>query len=432
MVAPSHVDELADVLTGVPERGVIARGLGRSYGDPAQNADGLVAETTRISGVVDFESERGVVTVLSGTSIEALLRWVVPKGWFVPVTPGTRHVTVGGAIAADIHGKNHHRSGSFCDAVEAITIVTPAGGRRRVGPDAEPELFWATAGGMGLTGLILDATIRLQPIETSRLVVDTDRTPDLDATIEAMATGDDAYAYSVAWIDLMTTGRRMGRGILDRANFATRDQVTGREVDPLTYRPRSLLRYPPLPLNLINRPNARAFNELWYRKAPRRRRGNLQSISRYFHPLDLVSGWNRVYGRVGMLEWQCVVPLGAEDDLRWLVARISGSGRPSFLSVLKRFGPANAGPLSFPLEGWTLAVDLPAVDDPDLVTLLDELDERVVSVGGRLYLAKDSRMRPEMLPAMYPRLDEWRAVRDGADPDGVFVSDQSRRLGLTG
>ncbi|CAN5548735.1 FAD-binding oxidoreductase [soil metagenome] len=434
VTAPTDVDGLADVLGQAGPRGVIARGLGRSYGDPAQNAGGLVALTTGVAGIHHLDLEAGRVTADAGTSIDALIRWLVPLGWFVPVTPGTRQVTVGGAIASDVHGKNHHRSGSWCQAVEALTIVTPAGGRQQVTPASDPDLFWATAGGMGLTGIILDATIRLVPIETSLLSVDTDRTPDLDTTLTLMVDGDHAYDYSVAWIDLMAKGSAMGRSILDRGRFAMRDQLSERQQrDPLSFHFGTLATFPKgLPASLINRASVRAFNEVWYRKAPLRRRDDLQSISQFFHPLDLVDRWNRVYGPSGLLQWQCAVPAAATEDLRWVVGEIAAAGRPSFLAVLKRFGPGNPGPLSFPMEGWTLALDVPAGPEPELAALLDRLDDRVVAAGGRLYLAKDSRLRPEHLGQMYPRLDEWMAVRREVDPHGVLASDLGRRLGLLG
>lgn len=429
----ADLEALATAFDRSPARGLVARGLGRSYGDPAQNAGGLVIETTALSGIHHLDLEAGVVTADAGTSLDSLIRWLVPLGWFVPVTPGTRQVTVGGAIASDVHGKNHHKVGSWCDAIESLTIVTPAGGRRSISPTVETELFWATAGGLGLTGLILDATIRLTRIDTSLLSVDTDRTPDLDATLGLMESGDHAYEYSVAWIDLMATGRRIGRSILDRGQFAAVDQLSPRaQRHPLRFRSGTIATWPPLPVNVVNHSTVKAFNEMWYRKAPTRRRGHLQSISQFFHPLDMVDRWNRVYGRTGLLQWQCVVPLDATEDLRRIVQDISASGRPTFLAVLKRFGHANPGPLSFPIEGWTLALDMPASRDADLRSLLDRLDDRVVSAGGRLYLAKDSRLRPELIGAMYPRLDDWQKVREAADPHGHLASDLGRRLGLLG
>lgn len=432
VVRPTTLDELAAEVEGAPGRGVIARGLGRSYGDPAQNAGGTVADTTALSGIHHLDLEQGVVTADAGTSLDALMRWLVPLGWFVPVTPGTRQVTVGGAVAADVHGKNHHTAGSWCDAVEALTIATPAHGKRRITPTSDPDLFWATAGGMGLTGIVLDATFRLKRIETSRLAVDTDRTPDLDATLDLMATGDHRYDYSVAWIDLMARGGAMGRSVLGRGRFARLDELGRRAArDPLAFRSSTVATAPDaLPPGLVNTATIKAFNELWYRKAPRRRRDEIQGITQFFHPLDLVDRWNRVYGRSGLLQWQFVVPFDAVDVLRAIVGELSRSGCPSFLAVLKRMGPGNPGPLSFPMEGWTLAFDVPAVGGEVLGPLLDRLDEQVVAAGGRLYLAKDSRMRPELLAEMYPRLPEWMAVRRSVDPDGRLASDLARRLRL--
>jgi decaprenylphospho-beta-D-ribofuranose 2-oxidase len=431
IVHPTDPDGLAAVLEGDLPRGAIARGLGRSYGDPAQNAGGTVVDATGLAGVLALDEQRGVVTAAAGTSLDQLLRELVPRGWFVPVTPGTRQVTVGGAIASDIHGKNHHKVGSWCDAVEAITLVTPAGGRQVVTPSDDPELFWATAGGMGLTGFILDATFRLQPIETSSLAVDTDRTPDLDTTLALMEAGDHEYDYSVAWIDVMATGASMGRSILGRGRFARRDELPAAgQHDPLAFAPGRALVIPDLlPASMVSPLTVRAFNELWYRKAPKRRRDEMQSIATFFHPLDLVDHWNRVYGPGGVVQWQIVVPLAAVDVLRSIVAELAAAACPSFLSVLKRMGPGNPGPLSFPMEGWTLTVDV-AAGHPGLGPLLDRLDHRVVDVGGRIYLAKDARMRPELLPKMYPRLEEWREVRRRVDPDGRLASDLCRRLHL--
>jgi decaprenylphospho-beta-D-ribofuranose 2-oxidase len=432
VAVPQDVDELSAALELDSPRGLIARGLGRSYGDPAQNAGGLVVDATSVSGIRALDLERGIVTADAGTSLDALMRWLVPLGWFVPVTPGTRQVTVGGAIASDIHGKNHHKAGSWCDAVEAITLVTPAGGRRVITPKTDPDLFWATAGGMGLTGIILDATFRLKPIETSRLSVDTDRTPDLDSTLQLMESGDHEYDYSVAWIDLMAKGPSMGRSILGRGRFATVDQLNHRQQrDPLHFTSSTVATAPALvPSGLINPLTVKAFNEAWYRKAPRRRRDQVMGITEFFHPLDLVDRWNRLYGPTGLLQWQFVLPLSATDELRAIIGELSRSGCPSFLAVLKRMGPGNAGPLSFPIEGMTLAFDVPAVGDSGLGALLDRLDERVAAAGGRLYLAKDSRMRAELLPVMYPRLDEWLAIRHEVDPDQRIVSDLARRLRL--
>ena len=430
VTTPTTPDGLAATVDDAPERGVIARGLGRSYGDAAQNAGGAVADATGVRRLLAFDGLTGLVTAESGLSFDDLLRVVVPQGWFVPVSPGTRYVTVGGAIAADVHGKNHHRDGSFAQHVRSLRLRTPVG-IVEIGPDQDPELFWATAGGMGLTGVILDATFALQPIPSSRLLVDTERTTDLEDALDRMSRGDDGYHYSVAWIDLVATGAAMGRSVLTRGDFAPVDALPERERDePLAYDPSVRLVAPPWVPNLaLNRWSVRAFNEVWYRRQPHHRTGEVQAIPPFFHPLDFVKGWNRIYGDRGFLQWQMVVPFGAEDTLRRSVEALSGEGRPSFLAVLKRFGAGDPGPLSFPMPGWTLALDIPA-GDASLAPLLDRLDREVADAGGRIYLAKDSRLDPALLPVMYPRLDEWREVRARVDPDGILQSDLARRLGL--
>jgi decaprenylphospho-beta-D-ribofuranose 2-oxidase len=432
---PSNPDELAMAVKAAGPRGAIARGLGRAYGDSAMNAGGLVVDSTGVSGLLDLDHQAGTARVLAGTSIDDLLRAIVPQGWFVPVTPGTRNVTIGGAIAADVHGKDHHATGSFGAHVRSMVLALPDGTRRTLTPEHDPEEFWATCGGMGLTGTVVEATIDLHPIETSLLRVDTDRVPDLDTLLALLVEGGRTHRYSVAWVDFLAKGRSLGRSVLTQADFAHVEDLPRRDRrgrEPLAYSPVGSLPAPPyVPNGVLNRLSIAAFNEFWYRKSPRARRGELQSIAKFFYPLDMLEGWNRIYGPRGFLQWQCLVPFGAEAVLREIVEALSGHRAPSFLAVLKYFGEADPGPLSFPGPGWTLALDVPT-SDPDLAPLLDRLDERVVDTGGRLYLAKDSRMRPEILRAMYPRLDEWRAVRDRMDPDRRMSSDLARRLNLLG
>ena len=428
VVTPASEDDVATILADAAGP-VIARGLGRSYGDAAQAAGGTVVDGRGFGAVGTIDPSTGSVTVGAGASIDAILAHAVPKGWFVPVSPGTRQVTVGGAIAADVHGKNHHRDGTFCQHVTALRLVAPSG-PRTVGPDDDPDVFWATAGGMGLTGIVTEATVRLLPIETDRVLVDTDRCDDLDALLARMAT-DQAYRYSVAWVDCMATGSSLGRGVLTRGDHARRDDLPAAERSrPLAAPSPSRLRVPvPAPRGLLNRLSVRAFNEAWFRRAPRERHGELQPIGTFFHPLDFVTDWNLLYGPRGVVQYQLAVPSAAVEAVRRAIELLATSGVPSFLAVLKRFGPADPGPLSFPIEGWTLALDIP-VGPPQLPGVLDALDDLVQDVGGRVYLAKDARLDPARLRAMYPRLGELEAVRRRLDPNGILGSDLARRLGI--
>lgn len=425
----SHM-ELERLFPLTAGRGTIPRGLGRSYGDAAQRSGGHVIDMTAVDDFT-LDPEAGTVTASAGASLDEILRSIVPMGWFVPVTPGTRHVTVGGAIAADIHGKNHHISGSWCNHLHEMTLRLPDGEIRTISKHTDPKLFWATAGGMGLTGVITQATFKCDAIETSKILVTTDRAADLESVMMLMDEGDADHDYSVAWIDLMARGRNMGRSVLTQGSFAKLDDLDPNDRrNPLTYDPSVLATAPPgIPSGLLNRATVRAFNEFWFRKAPARRVGELQTIAAFFHPLDMVNSWNRLYGPRGFIQWQFVIPLGTEDTLKAIVTKLSASHCTSFLAVLKRLGPSNSGLLSFPMPGWTLALDIP-VGVPGLSRLLDHLDEMVVAAGGRIYLAKDSRMRPSLLPGMYPELNQWRDIRRELDPERKLNSDLSIRLGL--
>ena len=432
LAEPSTAQAAAGLLSAAPAAaGVIARGLGRSYNNAAQCAGGLVISTARMNKIIDLDRVTGLVTCEPGVSLEQLMVAGLPAGWFVPVSPGTRQVTVGGAIAADVHGKNHHVAGSFTAHVPSFDLLLPSGELKTVTPQDEPALFWATAGGMGLTGLIVRATVQLKPVATSRVRVDTVRTADIDETMAVLAEHDRASTYTVAWSDSLARGASLGRSVITSGDFAEPADLPGRaQADPFAFRPGARLGVPGLfPPGLISRYTVGPANEAWYRKAPRQRQGEIQTIGQFFHPLDGIRNWNRVYGPAGFRQYQYVVPSGAEAAVRRSFELISGAHAPSFVTVLKRFGPGDPGLLSFPMAGWTLAVDFPA-RTPALARLMERLDRLVVAAGGRVYLAKDSRVPAGVLEQMYPRLAEFRQLRAELDPKSVLASDLSRRLGL--
>ncbi len=424
-------DEVGALVKAAAGRGVIARGLGRSYNNAAQNDGRLVVRTTAMRDVLSFDPVTGEVTCETGVSLEQLMTGFLPAGWFVPVTPGTRQVTIGGAIASDVHGKNHHAAGSFARHVTSFDLLSADGSVRTVTPESDPDLFWGTAGGMGLTGIVLRATVRLKRVATSRVIVDTVRTADIDETMAHLSATDADYDYTVAWTDCLASGGSLGRSVITSGNFAAVGDLRYRDRGkPLEFGASALLGAPPVfPSGLINARTAALLNEAWFHKAPRRRTGEIQTIGKFFHPLDGIRNWNRVYGPAGFRQYQYVVPFSAESVVRRSLERISALRAPSFVTVLKRFGEGDPGMLSFPMPGWTLALDFPA-RTPWLSQLLGELDEMVLSAGGRLYLAKDSRIPPEAMERMYPRLGDFRRLRERVDPAGVFGSDLSRRLGL--
>ena len=408
---------------------MIARGLGRSYGDPAQNGGGLVIDMTGLSRIHSLDADSALATVDAGVSLDALMRAALPLGLWVPVLPGTRQVTVGGAIAADIHGKNHHSAGSFGNHVRTLDLITADGSIATLGPD--DELFWATVGGMGLTGVIVRATIALTPVESAYFIVDTDRTGNLDELMALLTDGsDNNYDYSAAWFDAISTGRKLGRSVLTRGSLARRDELPPKlRRNPLAFDAPQLLTAPNLfPNGLANKATFTAFSEAWYRKAPKHRRAEIQNLTSFYHPLDMIGEWNRAYGSRGFLQYQFVVPLERGDVIRTVLERMTEAGQVSALNVLKRFGEGNRAPLSFPKPGWTLCVDIPI--GPGLGELCEELDRIVLDAGGRHYLAKESRTTPEAIRRGYPRLEEWRKVRAAVDPAGVFASDLARRLEL--
>lgn len=427
VVRPQSLDELRSIIAGAGPRGLIVRGLGRSYGDPAQNAGGTVVDLTSWDRVLDLDTTGPRLRVQAGASLAKLLKGLVTRDLWMPVVPGTHHVTIGGAIAADVHGKNHHVAGSFGHHLTALSILLTSGDLVEATPTgAYADLFWATVAGMGLTGVVIEATLELTPIDTPHVVVSTRRTPGLGKLLDALASDSDS-TYNVAWFDAASTGPALGRGVVTSARPATRDEVVGVETGA------SGLHWPSVgvtpPVNLVNPWTARAFNRWQYTRAARRPRiGDVRPLEGFLNPLDAVDGWNRLYGPRGFCQYQFVVPFSAESSLTEALRLLGESGHVSSINVLKRLGSSNQAPLSFPMPGWTVTVDLPV--RPGLSALLSRLDSVVVSSSGRLYLAKDARTDAETIERMYPRLDEFRTTRDRYDPHRRLRSDLSRRLEL--
>jgi len=424
---PASVAEIGELVRAAGPRGALARGLGRSYGDAAQNAGGLILDLSRLNTIGALDGTTGELTCDAGVDLDMLLRHSVPAGWFVPVTPGTRQITLGGAVAADVHGKNHHRDGSVGRHVSRLDLLDGNGCVRTLTP--REELFWATVGGMGLTGVITSVTLRMTPVASAWVGVDTMRTANLDETMDGLSACDSRRRYSVAWIDCLTRGAALGRGVITAGDHLPIESLTGTAaVEPLRFSPRTRITAPRwAPTRLLDRVQVAAFNEAYYRRAPRRALDVPTHLSAFFHPLDAIAGWNRLYGRSGFVQYQFVTPDAA--TIGPVLRRLQDAGAPGLLAALKRFGSGNEAPLSFPLEGWTLTVDIPA-RTPGLGAALDAADRHILASGGRVYLAKDARVAPDVFAAMYPGLDRWREVRAAADPLGVFTSDLARRLHL--
>jgi FAD/FMN-containing dehydrogenase len=415
--------DVADIQAIIAANGsLIARGNGRAYGDPALNPAATLS-MLRHRGVLEFDRVAGRISCEAGLLLADLLDIVIPAGWFVPVTPGTKFVSVGGMVAADVHGKNHHRAGCFGDHVDSIALALADGSVVQCSPGENAELWAATRGGMGLTGVILSVTFRLIPIETSFIRQQTLRAPNL-AEAMALFEASAAATYSVAWIDCLARGAALGRSLVYLGEHARAEDVPG--TTPAAIRGRARRVPFDLPGFVLNRWSVRAFNAVYFRRG---RPGHaIVDYDSYFYPLDALLDWNRIYGRAGFVQFQCVLPKAASArGLTALLGRIAGAGAGSFLAVLKLFG-AQEGLLSFPIEGFTLALDFAAT--PANFALLATLDDIVADHGGRIYLAKDARTTAALLRRFYPRLPEFETIRARYDPTGKFASLQSRRLDL--
>ncbi len=425
----AEIRQAEDARRWIAEAPLVARGNGRSYGDASLQPN-LTLLMRRMDCLRAFDPATGLLTCEAGVSLETILDIFLPRGWLPPVTPGTKFVTVGGMIASDVHGKNHHHIGSFGRHVRSLSLLLADGRVVECGPAQHPELFAATLGGMGLTGVILAATFPLVPVRSAFIRQEVVRAPSLDAALDAFEASA-GWTYSVAWIDCLTGGRHLGRCLLSRGELAEPDDLPpALRAVPLVRKTRAAHRVPvDLPHWVLNRWSMRAFNTLYYNKSPRRPEPGIVDLDGFFYPLDALLEWNRIYGRAGFTQYQCVLPKQAgRQGMRQLLATIQKSGFGSFLAVLKLFGGGDVGLLSFPLEGYTLALDFPV--RPPTLSLLHELDAIVAGHGGRLYLAKDARSTPDMLRKGYPDLAEFQAVRAQWGAVGRLQSLLAERLHL--
>ncbi len=427
-LVPVHSSrEVIDAYRRADDRGVLARGLGRSYGDAAQNAGGLVLSTGGLDTIGPVDHASMTVQAGAGVSLGQLMRQLVPQGLALPVLPGTSRVSVGGAIACDVHGKNHLHVGSFASHVASLTLVLSSGGVEVVTPD-NTDVFWATAGGMGLTGVIVEATLRLRPISTAYVVTTTRRCPGLDGLIATMTDVAAGSHYAVAWLDIGARGPSLGRGVVESGDAADPSDVPT-DPTPLRWAPPTTWPVPArMPSGGLSWSAVRALGEARWAWSARRQPARVRSLATYLCPLDRVSGWHRFYGRSGLVQYQLAVPDGSEDVLARVLRRVAVATAPCAMAVLKRLGP-QTGYLSFPVAGWTLALDFPA-DAPGLHRLLDALDQLAIDCGGRIYLAKDSRLQPGTIAQMYPRLADWQTIRRRLDPGAALISDLARRTQL--
>lgn len=409
----------ADFAAEEGEPAGIARGLGRSYGDSALAR--TVYSILPRDRLLDFNAGDGTVRCEAGVSLDELLEIFVPRGWFLPVTPGTKQVTVGGAIASDVHGKNHHGEGCFSEYVSELQLMGPGGEVLTCSRQENSELFRATCGGMGLTGIILEAEFKLKEITSSYFDVLTLKASNLEESFRLFEEYGH-WPYSVAWLDCLARGDKLGRSLL----MVGKNREDGR----FDYSDSALATVPfDLPGRLLNKGTISLFNSTYYHRVMGRQKSSVQDINGFFYPLDSIRHWNRMYGKEGFLQYQFVLPKrNSFEGLREILQEISRAGKGSFLSVLKLMGPENENFLSFPMEGYTLSLDFKV--EPGIFELLDRLDRRVAEMGGRIYLTKDARMSPEIFEQGYTKLKRFREVRRRYSMNGVFESKQSRRLGI--
>lgn len=410
---------------------IIARGQGRSYGDASLNEHARIILTERIDRMLHLDTHLGILKAEAGVTLADILPVIVKQGWFLPVTPGTKFVSLGGCVASDVHGKNHHHDGGFADHVLGIVLILADGSYKTCSATENSELFWATVGGMGLTGIISEVTLKLIPIQTAQIKVTNYAATNLEHLFQLLQDPEKDEQYSVAWIDCLARGEELGRGIAMFGHHASTTECNAAQ--PLNIKTKRLRSLPfNFPSWILNSFTIQLFNKYFYNKESHKKSPFLTDYDSYFYPLDAIGQWNRMYGKRGFVQYQCVIPdANALEGITALLKELSASRRSSFLAVLKRFGAEGKGLLSFPLSGYTLALDLP-IRDKGLFSLLDKLDHIVVHHGGRVYLAKDARISAESFRSMYPRYNEWLKIKHNVDPKNRFSSSLSRRLKIGG
>lgn len=425
---PENRNDIIEIVQDKLTNDIIAYGLGRSYGDTPLNLNSGVLLTTKLNRFISFDEKNGVLECEAGVSLEEIIKFFLPKGFFLPVTPGTKYVTVGGAIANDVHGKNHHVDGSFSNFVIDFKLLLASGEIVNCSREENSDIFWATIGGIGLTGLIISARIKLNKVETAYYDVTYEKAKNIDHALELFMQSDDKYQYSVAWIDCLATGKSLGRSVLMRANHAKIKQLDSKKMtSPLKIVEKRKLNVPfNLPSVMLNSMTMKLFNKLYY--GIHKNISKIVDYDSFFYPLDAIMNWNRMYGKRGFVQYQAVFPSAlGRDGLVKMLERLSSTGRSSFLAVLKSSGEEGQGLLSFPKKGYTLALDIP-IKNNSLFPFLKELDEIVINYGGRVYLAKDSVLSPDHFKIMYPRWREFVEVKRRIDPYNYFSSSMAKRL----
>ncbi|HEY9007966.1 MAG TPA: FAD-binding oxidoreductase [Ohtaekwangia sp.] len=426
VVYPRLISDVKDTLA---YNKLLPRGLGRSYADQATNLNHTIVKMEKLNRFIAFDEDKGVLECEAGVSLEDIIQYLAPRGWFPMITPGTKYITIGGAIANDVHGKAHHADGSFVNCVYDFTILLADGSVVKASREENSDLFWANFGGLGLLGTILTAKIQLRKIETTYFVQKAVPAQNLDAMLDAIDESDKDYSSSVAWLDSMAKGKNLGRGVLTMGNHAKlADLPAHLKSNPLKLGKKAKLTVPfYLPSFTLNTLSVKFLNTALY--IMQKGGKPVAHYDKFFYPLDMINNWNRGYGKRGFIQYQFVLPMeNGRENIRKILVEITQSNCVPFLNVLKKFGKGQGGLLSFPFEGYTFAIDFPIKDQ--LKPFTEKLDKMVLDMGGRIYLGKDAYLDEATFKAMYPQHKEWLEIKRKYDPNNMFSSDLSRRIGL--